>query len=113
VWGIFIFHGKLTDLEIAYSAFKPNGQPMRACARATFTESKNDKKRTSEEGKNSPDLTHIRVVKAGDTLPLMTHRIYGDFSYYLEVARVNNLKDYRNLAPGTSLSFPPLNKKTV
>lgn len=113
VWGILIFHGKLTKLDITYSIFKPDGNPMRAHARATFTEFKNDKKRTSEEGKNSPDLTHVRTVKAGDTLSLMTHRIYGDFSYYLEVARVNRLKNYRNLKPGTKLFFPPLDKKTA
>lgn len=113
IWGTMIFHGKLSDLELKYSIFRPDGTPMRAHARATFTAFKNDKKRISEEGKNSPDLTHVRTVKAGDTLPLMTHRIYGDFSYYLEVARVNGLKDYRNLKPGTQLFFPPLDKQTA
>ena len=113
LWGVIIFHGKLNKLDIRYSVFKPDGRPMRAHAKATFTEFKDDKKRTSEEGKNSPDLTHIRTVSAGDTLPLMTHRIYGDFSYYLEVARVNQLKNYRNLIPGTKLFFPPIDKNTA
>ena len=30
-----------------------------------------------EAGKNSPDLTHVRVVKSGDTLPLLCKEIYG------------------------------------
>lgn len=113
IWGTLIFHGKLLDLEVKYSVFKPDGTPMRAIARTTFIAFKDDEKRVNEEGKNSPDLTHVRTVRAGDTLPLMTHRIYGDFSYYLEVARVNNLKDYRNLTPGTKLFFPPIDKQTA
>ena len=113
VWGVLIFYGKLTGLDVKYTVFKPDGKPMRAHVKATFLEFKDDEKRANEQGKNSPDLTHIRTVKAGDTLPLMTHRIYGDFSYYLEVARVNKLKDYRNLKPGTRIVFPPLDKTTV
>lgn len=113
IWGVLIFCGKLVNLDLTYTLFKPDGRPMRAHARATFRESKDDEKRANEQGDNSPDLTHIRTVKAGDTLPLMTYRIYGDFSYYLEVARVNQLTDYRNLTPGTTLFFPPLAKKTA
>ena len=60
--------------------------------------------------KNRPDLTHIRVVKEGDTLPSMANDIYGDFSYYLEVAKANNLQDFRNLIPGQKLYFPPFDK---
>lgn len=112
IWGTFIFKGKLTGLNITYSLFKPDGTPLRANARATFHESVSDDLRVNLESKSSPDLTHIRTVKAGDTLPLMTYRIYGDFSYYLEIAKVNDLKNYRNLEPGTQLIFPPVNNET-
>ena len=31
-------------------------------------------------------------------------------AYYLEVARANSLDDFRNLKPGTTIYFPPLEK---
>ncbi|HEU6454372.1 MAG TPA: peptidoglycan-binding protein, partial [Roseateles sp.] len=58
----------------------------------------------------SPDLTHKRVVKAGDRLPLLCNEIYGTPHLYLQVAAANGLDDFRNLAPGTQLFFPPLEK---
>jgi len=61
-----------------------------------------------EAGKSSPDLTHVRVVKSGDTLPLLCKEIYGSSQYYLRVAAHNGLDDFRNLLPGQTLSFPPL-----
>jgi hypothetical protein len=57
-----------------------------------------------------PDLTHIRKVKQGDTLPLMCYSIYGDPKYYLQVAEVNGLANFRQLKPGSDLFFPPLKK---
>jgi nucleoid-associated protein YgaU len=56
-------------------------------------------------------MTHVRLVKEGDTLPALTREIYGDYRYYLEVARVNQLDDFRSLEPGTRLFFPPLDMK--
>jgi nucleoid-associated protein YgaU len=63
------------------------------------------------EAKNqtsSPDLSHLVEIKAGDTLPLLCHRIYGDPAYYLQVARFNGLKDVNRLTAGARLHFPPL-----
>ena len=57
--------------------------------------------------KSSPDLTHLREVGAGDTLPLMANRIYGNSADYIKVAKYNNLKAFRQLIPGQKLFFPP------
>jgi nucleoid-associated protein YgaU len=62
----------------------------------------------AEENKSSPDLTHVRVVKAGDTLPLLTKAIYGSSRDYLRVAEHNGLDNFRDLTPGRRLVFPPL-----
>ncbi len=110
VWGSFIFKGRVTELGITYKLFKPDGTPIRAIAKATFKSSIDEKKRAAKEDNTSPDLTHQRKVKAGDTLPLMCHRIYGDPKYYLDVARANGLHDFRSLRPGSNLVFPPLQK---
>lgn len=110
LWGKLIFDGKLTSLSFNFKLFKPDGTPLRAVATASFLGSITDKLRVETQKDNSPDLTHIRQVKNGDTLPLMTYRIYGDASYYMEVARVNNLVNFRNLKPGDRIKFPPLAK---
>jgi len=66
------------------------------------------KKRMAIENKSSPDVSHSRVVKSGDTLPLLSKEIYGNASYYLRLAQANNLDDFRNLQPGQAIVFPPL-----
>ncbi len=111
VWGEnSIFKGRATEVSINYKLFKPDGTPIRAVAKVKFKSSIEEKKRAAKENKSSPDLTHVRKVKAGDTLPLMCEQIYGDPKYYLQVAEVNNLGNFRLLSPGTELIFPPLAK---
>ncbi len=109
-WGDFLMKVRLKSLKITYTLFTPEGSPIRAKANATFVRSIDDKLRVTKEGKSSPDLTHIREVQAGDTLPLMTRRIYGDPSFYMEVARYNKLKNFRHLKPGQKIFFPPVQK---
>ena len=111
-WGALLFKGILTDLAIEYKLFKPDGTPLRAVAKVKFISHIEAEKRAAEENNQSPDLTHIRTVKEGDTLPLMTHRIYGDSKYYLEVAKANKLTRFRDLIPGTKLIFPPIAKRS-
>lgn len=110
VWGNLIFKGRAIELGITYKLFDPNGQPIRAIAKVKFKGSIEEKKRIAKEDKTSPDLTHLRTVKSGDTLPLLCYRIYGDPKYYLQIAAVNNLGNFRFLTPGTELVFPPLAK---
>lgn len=110
IWGHLVFDGILTDLTFEYKMFKPNGSPLRAIAKVKFISYIEAEKRAKAEDKKSPDLTHVRTVKAGDTLSLMTHRIYGDPKYYLEVAKANKLTNFRKLTPGQELFFPPLEK---
>ncbi len=111
VWGInSIFKGRVTELSITYKLFKPDGTPIRAIAIVTFKSSIEEEKRAAKEDKRSADLTHVRKVKAGDTLPLMCYRIYGDPKYYFAVAEKNSLDNFRSLKPGTAILFPPIEK---
>ncbi len=109
-WGALELKCILTKLDIDYKLFNPQGFPIRAVATLTCKQSTSEVLRLAKEKKSSPDLTHIRTVREGDTLLLMSYRIYGDSKYYLEVARVNNLLNFRSLTPGTELIFPPLDK---
>jgi phage tail protein X len=110
VWGKFLFKGKLTDMRIEYTFFKPDGTPLRANLKTEFKQFEDASTIAKQEGKESPDLTHKQVVRQGDTLPLMCYRIYGDSTYYHEVARANNMDTFTRLVPGTTIFFPPLRK---
>ncbi len=102
-----IFVGVAIEVNITYKLFSADGKPLRAVVKVKFKKSTEEEKRTAKEDRRSPDLTHIRTVKAGDTLPLMCHRIYGHSKYYLQVAKVNGITNFRKLTPGTIVRFPP------
>lgn len=109
-WGTLLFKGRLTSLQIQFKLFRPDGRPLRAIAKATFKGSVEENFRVALENAQSADLTHVRTVKAGDTLPLLCHEIYGDSGYYLQVAMANALSHFRDIQPGVELIFPPLEK---
>ncbi len=109
-WGALLFKGVLVDMSIEFKLFASDGTPIRANAKLALKGTIDDDLRVAKENNQSPDLTHYRKVKAGDTLPLMCYRIYGDSKYYLEVAKINNIAVFRKLAPGQELFFPPLQK---
>lgn len=109
-WGSLIFKGVCTEFNTNYTMFRPDGTALRATVDITFRSTVDPKTKGQAAGLNSPDLTHLRVVKAGDTLPLMCHQVYGDSAYYLEIARYNKLDNVYQLKPGTELYFPPLKK---
>lgn len=107
-WGQFVLYCIMKKATVSYTLFKPNGFPLRAKINAVFSQISDDQLRIAREGRNSPDMTHRRRVHDGDQLPLMCFRIYGDMAHYLDVARYNNIIDFRNLQTGTWIAFPPL-----
>ncbi|MEZ4778639.1 MAG: LysM peptidoglycan-binding domain-containing protein [Flavobacteriaceae bacterium] len=109
-WGTLLFKGCLLEMAIEFKLFAADGTPLRAVVKTKFKGSVEDDLRVAKENNNSPDLTHIRIVGQGDTLPLMTHKIYGDSKYYLEVAKANNLNQFRKLEVGQKIMFPPIEK---
>ncbi|MES1254883.1 MAG: LysM peptidoglycan-binding domain-containing protein [Acidobacteriota bacterium] len=113
IWGTLIFPCVLSSVEYRFTLFKEDGTPLRAVAKCSFCESIPTAEAELQGNPTSPDLTHLRDVRDGDTLPLLTYDIYGDARLYLEVARVNKLINFRRLRPATRLSFPPLDKQVT
>lgn len=109
-WGSLIFKGRLSDMNIDYKLFNSNGNALRAVAKVKFISATDEDLKEAKNNNTSPDLTHIRVVKEGDTLPLMTYNVYGDSKYYLEVAKVNKISSFRKLIVGQEIVFPPIQK---
>lgn len=110
-WGTFTVRAVLQDISFNYDLFDPSGKPIRAKVKASFVEAIPDLLAALLGGKTSPDLTHFRVFKEGDTLPVLCREIYGDENLYIEVAAANDITNFRNIKPGTELSFPPIDKE--
>lgn len=108
LWGSLIFFGRLTSMSVSYTMFKPSGEPLRAKVQLAFIGYVGSNEEALKANRSSPDLTHLVEVKAGDTLPLLCFRIYKNSAYYLEIARINGITNFRNIRPGTRLNFPPL-----
>ncbi len=107
-WGRLLIKCNLKTCSVSSTLFNADGYPLRARIKATFSEVISDKLRARKQADASPDMTHIRQIKNNDSLPLMTHRIYGNIKYYPLVARFNNLLQFQVLEPGTEIVFPPL-----
>jgi hypothetical protein len=105
------FDSRLQSVDINYTAFDRDGSPLHATLAAVFLEDIDPKKKASIDRLSSPDLSHRRVVRSGDTLPLLCREIYGSADLYVRVAEVNGLDDFRELEPGRTLIFPPYEKR--
>ena len=108
LWGGLKFFGRLDSMTINYTLFAPGGDPLRAEVSLSFSSFVTAQEEALLTNKQSPDITHRVTIQAGDTVPLLCYRIYGDSAYYPAVARHNNLTDFRDVKPGTTLHFPPL-----
>jgi hypothetical protein len=99
---------RLSSIDINYTSFNPDGTPLRAELTLELLSDEEVQKRMAREDKQSPDITHSRIVKCGDTLPLLCKAVYGSTDQYLWIAEQNQLDDFRDLNPGQRLFFPPL-----
>jgi nucleoid-associated protein YgaU len=109
-WGELIFKCVLREMSIQFKLFRPDGTPIRASVKAKFTSTVENELRVRSQKDKSPDITHSRIVKTGDTLPMLCHQVYGESGYYIQVAKANNLVNFRKLSVGTQLYFPPIEK---
>lgn len=111
LWGTLLFKGRMEALSITYTRFSADGRPTRAKANVTFKASEAESLLSAILDLRSPDLTHRRVVREGDTLANLCHEIYGDIHLTPRVAAANDLASYRRLPVGRTLFFPPLQNK--
>ena len=108
LWGTFLIECVLTAMTVNYTLFDSDGVPLRAKVNCSFLERFGPGKKDRQTRLESPDLTKYVAIKAGDTLPLIVKDKYYDPAYYLQVARINKLKNFRNIPLGERLILPPL-----
>ena len=100
----------LSNLDINYTLFKPDGTPLRVKISATFLNYLAQEARTARERQASPDLTHCRKGSASDRLDLLTYKIYNNSKYFLQVAKANGFTSVRGNKAGLDIYFPPFDK---
>lgn len=111
VWGtLTVKRCVLKTASIAYKLFRPDGVPLRAVISASFSDASDDQTRVAMAQDSSPDLTHVRVLGASDSLPALCDRIYGNVHLALQVAQANGFTSARGLPAGTRVRFPPLKR---
>ena len=109
-YGPFINVCVLKSSTVTYTMFDMFGLPIRAKISAAFTEHSPEGLSNVLGMLSSPDLTHEITTKEFDLLPLLTYKVYNNQNYYLQVARANKLKNFRDLKVGTRLKFFPIGK---
>lgn len=109
-WGSFVFKGQLDSVNYEYSLFRQNGSPLRVKISTTIEGYMDPLTEARTVGRNSPDLTRRITIRAGESIPMWCMKIYGDATYCYDIAIVNGLSGFRNVEPGTELTFPPLQR---
>ncbi|MDR1679401.1 MAG: hypothetical protein LBR81_06430 [Prevotellaceae bacterium] len=107
-WGDFLFKGILHSMNYEYTLFTPEGKPLRVKISLSFCGYMSLQEAAKKENKQSPDLSRIITLKAGESIPYWCNEIYGDASHCTDIARHNRLTGFLNVKPGTELMFPPL-----
>ncbi|RKT55327.1 LysM peptidoglycan-binding domain-containing protein [Saccharothrix australiensis] len=99
------FDGVLSSLSVAYSLFDVDGKPLRATCSLSIEEAGHDTPgQNPTSGSREARRTH-RVV-AGDSLPQLAWREYGDATAWRVIAEANGIDDPLVLVPGAELLLP-------
>ncbi len=107
-WGALVFKGMLSTLSYQFTLFSPEGKPLRVKASMAFTAVMDPTEAAKRANMQSPDLSKVIELKAGDSIAAYCDAVYGDPSYCVEVARANALPSFRNVPVGQKVMFPPL-----
>lgn len=102
------FRCVMESIKQKFTLFSPEGLPLRATLTVTLREYRDLETQLKELGLNSPDRTHVHVLRRDDDLPRVAHAYWESVTDWREVADANAIHDPRRLVPGTFLRVPRL-----
>jgi hypothetical protein len=103
------FDGVLSNLSVSYTLFDVDGKPLRATCSLTIDEASVDPAgQNPTSGALEARSTH--QVIAGDSLPLLAWREYGDATAWRTIAQANGIDDPMVLVPGSELIMPEMDE---
>jgi hypothetical protein len=105
-WEDLVFTGVVTSLRERFVLFSERGQWLRARVSLTMREYKSAEVQLRELNLQSPDHTHVRVLREGETLSTVANEAYGDPRHWRTIAVANDIDRPRFIPPGTALKVP-------
>ena len=109
-YGEILFKGQLQNMDVDYQLFNSQGIPFRAKVSLSFSGYCEKNEQNKKNGKLSPDMSRVIILKEGDTLAALCQQIYDNSLLVGELARFNSLNGFRDIPAGTKLLFPHLRK---
>jgi hypothetical protein len=107
-WAGFSFPGVVTSLRNKMALFSEDGRTLRARISLTLKSYKSTEVQLRELKLQSPDRSHVRVLRESETLAHIAYEAYGDPRMWRPIADANNIQRPRFIAPGTPLTIPAL-----
>ncbi len=108
VWGSFSFTGVITSIRERMTLFSEDGRRLRARLALSFKSYKSAEVQLRDLKLSSPDRSHARVLREGETLAHIAHQVYGDPRMWRPIALANGITRPRFVEPGTPLWIPAL-----
>jgi hypothetical protein len=107
-WGKFKFTGVITSLRQKMTLFSEDGRTLRARVSLSLKSYKAAEVQLRDLKLSSPDRTHVRVLREGETLAHIANAAYGDPRMWRPIAQANGIERPRFIDPGTPLRIPAL-----
>lgn len=108
IWGDLDFTGTVVSLRERNTLFSQSGNPIRARVTLVLKAYKSAEVQLRELKLESPDRTHVRIVREGETLSSIAYEAYGDSRAWRPIAEANGIDRPRFVPPGTALKIPAL-----
>jgi len=102
------FTGVVESIRQQFKLFSPYGVPLRATINLVLREHRPLDRQLYELGLNSPNKTHRRTLKNGDTLSSLSGDVYTQPGLWRHIANDNAIEDPRRLNVGQSISIPAI-----
>jgi len=112
-WGKNVeFEAFLNSVNVKFTLFSPEGQPLRASASLKMTEVM---KEAAGQNPTSGALAAMRThtVVEGDSLASIAYGEYGDAALWRAVAEANGIDDPMRLRAGASLLLPDIEEASA
>ncbi|HYP22080.1 MAG TPA: LysM peptidoglycan-binding domain-containing protein [Actinomycetota bacterium] len=108
-WDRVHFEGYVSDVDVHYRLFHPDGRPIRAECTIEMQEIERPTPRQNPTS-GTPEIHRTVAVVAGDTLAGLAYREYGDPARWRAIAELNGVDDPLRVRPGTRLLLPPAHR---
>ncbi|MBL7780638.1 MAG: hypothetical protein JNM22_05420 [Saprospiraceae bacterium] len=110
-WDGFAFDCQLTNAQVTYTLFKPDGTPIRAKVNASFKQHTSAELRVVIEDKTSSVFTKVQsALEAGERITSVAQKAFSDASKFLEIARANDLVNFRKRLENAPLALPGISE---